>query len=154
MRSQRSRGERALSLSLPPSWKGWRRLGLMLSLLSLLGQFGAHLHLAVTRHVTCAEHGEAVELGPSQPGGKTSQLAPAGAHQDSLKRLPEGDVAHGHEHCLLASYCRERAATRSQSPSLEPLRAAPGSSLASGQVIVPVVIEILALAPKNSPPQG
>src|SRR5262245_46745026 len=76
-----------------PSLRG--RLRVLASLwlaVAIAAPLASSAHLALVRHVTCAEHGELVEIGA--PDGAQAKHAP----ETRLGALADAD-SHGHDHC-------------------------------------------------------
>ena len=113
------------------------------ALAAMASQVGGYVHLAFTTHVTCAEHGELIEA----PGLSAASERPSAPDY----RADAGAAAHGHDHCLLAPQRRDRAddafagtaITRAQLAFVERAVDAVGP---------PHPIQLILLAPKNSPP--
>ncbi len=109
-------------------------------------QFGTYAHLAFTAHITCAEHGELIEVG----GGRRSVMADERRTESTLGD-PSGEATRGHEHCAAVPQRRAHAteaffravAVTAQLPFV-------------ARVVVdngpPAPIDLIFLAPKNSPP--
>jgi hypothetical protein len=123
-----------------------RVVAVALAVAAMVGQVGSYAHLAATRHVTCAEHGELVEA------GSPSAVTPANRDQaESRYAAAEGGEAHGHEHCAITPHRRDRA-------THEHVRTAivGGQSSFVARVVAdrgpPRAIDLIRLAPKNSPP--
>jgi hypothetical protein len=127
---------------------GCRLLGSVVALTAMLGQVGSYAHLALTAHVTCAEHGELVEA--DQPGIAAATGAPhREAHADVLPDSNGG--AHGHDHCLLTPHRRDRATKT----SLRTVVATAQLPFVTRHIEAngpPPAIRLILLAPKNSPP--
>jgi hypothetical protein len=119
-----------------------------LALLALIAQLGSVAHLAVVNHVACAEHGEMVEVSPDVDALRSrtaTDTATQGIRADHVK-------AHGHDHCLIAAFRRERARAGTTVSICIPV-----SQERTGQAALvprepPPAIALLDLAPKNSPP--
>jgi hypothetical protein len=115
------------------------------ALLAMLAQVGSYVHLASGDHVTCAEHGELVEV----------------AHAASPKGPPErksgstfvaaSSETHGHEHCLVAPHRRDHVA---QSLARSGITSAHAPVIAQRlqALAPPAPIRLILLAPKSSPP--
>jgi hypothetical protein len=114
-----------------------------LALAAMAGQIGSYAHLAFTRHITCAEHGELVEAAAA--GGTVDE------HRET--RVADGGLsgAHGHDHCAIAPQRRDRTHLSSPAPHASTL---PELVVARALVVVnpPSPFDLLLLAPKNSPP--
>jgi hypothetical protein len=125
-------------------------LAVALVAVGLFGQLAAYAHLAFTRHVTCADHGELVD---------------AGAEPESLQRDPQAtattaetvvgaqaSAAHGHDHCLLAPVRRDRGALTLPAAELLAVLARTDDLVAPRAIVPAPAIALLRLAPKSSPP--
>jgi uncharacterized Zn-binding protein involved in type VI secretion len=120
----------------------------MLAVVALVGQLASFAHLVLVRHVTCAEHGELVEIGRdhSTPAVRSHRLAVATVGDASATET------HGHEHCLLAPMRRDRlvagapvafdVARLDAHRTIDPER----------DVAVFQSVAVIVFAPKNSPP--
>lgn len=120
----------------------------MLTVVALAGQVSSFAHLALVRHVTCAEHGDLIEVGRERAIVATAAPRQAPA---AFSAAAKSD-AHGHEHCLIAPMRRDRLAGGTP--------ASFDSAHIDGYGTIGVVgdhegappIAIIVLAPKNSPP--
>lgn len=83
----------------------------------LLGHIGEAIHYSLVRHARCAEHAEIVHADGPVGGEKRK----AGSRVDPV---PSGDEAHGHDHCQLAVFDRQRDAV--EPPAWTVLGFAPG----------------------------
>ncbi len=96
-------------------------------------------------HVTCPEHGELIHLpGPARAGHPPHALG-------FERHVPAPEQSHGHEHCLAASFARQRTTL----PSVA--RPAPSADLGALALLgrarlAAAPLSILRLAPKSSPP--
>jgi hypothetical protein len=124
---------------------GCRLLGGAVALAAMLSQVAGFAHLAFTRHVTCAEHGDLIEAGEAP--------AASAAQDQAHSRLAiNGDGAtHGHDHCLLAPQRRDRT-TQSFTRTLVATAELPFMARFVDAVGPPPTIQLILLAPKNSPP--
>jgi hypothetical protein len=113
----------------------------------MAGQVAGYAHLAFAAHVRCAEHGELVEAGPSLAASATVTRA-AKAHT-SIAAGAEAD--HGHDHCAAAPHRRDRA-VHSFVRTFVAGAALPFLARVTTQVGPPRAIQLILLAPKNSPP--
>jgi hypothetical protein len=117
----------------------------------LLCQATAWVHAAATPHVTCAEHGESVHLGPSFH----SKAGGAAPRSDRDHRAVTGavaeSVAHGHEHCGLAAH-RSTSVSAPPAGSVHTQTEPASPILPSSPERAPV--RTLSLAPKTSPPHA
>jgi hypothetical protein len=118
-----------------------------LATLALVGQLASFAHLVLVRHVTCAEHGELIEVGHERA------LAVATAHADSpgIATAATGQ-AHGHDHCLLAPMRRDRVALGAPHALDCAHVDAFGTIGRVGARLIPPPIAVILLAPKSSPP--
>ena len=121
----------------------WMRYGASLvAFLVFVSQLGSVAHLAFVQHVECADHGEMVEVS-GQGIDHVDQAA--AVHQDATQ-------THGHDHCTIATFRRDRSQTRTMPVTTAPLSKTDlGSSLVRA-IAPPPSICILDLAPKISPP--
>jgi len=122
------------------------RYGLsVFAFLAVASQLGSVAHLALVRHVECADHGEMVEVSAS--------AAPSSDHEDLTAAFhEEAAPTHGHDHCSVVTLRRERTQI-----SASPAVAEPQPRTDLGRTLVraiapPPSIAILSFAPKNSPP--
>lgn len=111
-----------------------------------LGSISGLLHLALTRHEVCAEHGDLVHA------THVHRVGPPVAASGPAVALPATPVPHGHDHCGIAGHLRQRGLAAAE-PEL-----APADGPAGWEPVAPVSVEHrpivpLRLAPKNSPPQ-
>jgi hypothetical protein len=120
----------------------------ILATVALAGQVTSFVHLVLVRHVTCAEHGELVEVGKEHAIAKSArQAAPA-----NVVTSESPADAHGHDHCLLAPMRRDRIAAGSPG-SFDSLHVDAYGTIgvvAADEVAPPIAV--ILLAPKNSPP--
>jgi hypothetical protein len=112
-----------------------------------LGSFSELIHLALTRHQVCAEHGHLVHAAHDHLAGRPAPPRVPGT-QDLLPATP---ASAGHDHCGIAGHLRQRGLV---SPGPAPVLAA---RPAEGAPATPVAgehrpIAPLRLAPKGSPP--
>ena len=121
-----------------------RCLAASLAVVTLAAQLLSIAHMATVTHVTCAEHGESVELSSAPTGDEHH-------HAGSCLRQDAADSAH-HDHCFIASFRRERSTVTSHpaTPGGSGTEALQSSLVVSTTVRAP--IPIILLAPKNSPP--
>ena len=122
-----------------------RIVTLGLALAAMLLQIGSYAHLAARRHVTCAEHGELVEAGQAPSAAATADRA------ESRHVVVAGAATHSHEHCALAPQRRDRATHEIVRTSVTA-----GAHAYVARVLTDVgprrAIDLILLAPKNSPP--
>lgn len=118
-----------------------------------MAQIMAFAHVALVHHRTCLEHGEPIHAGadPTAATAMTRTVAPDAA---LVAAPPSDDEGHAHEHCLSMAHGRASLVLSPPTASalLEP-RAATASWAQWGDQ-APVSLDLLALAPKGSPPQG
>ncbi len=114
------------------------RVALLLAMLAwMLGSVGAFAHVLKVRHAVCADHGQLIELGESQP--------------DGLARGPEllAPSSDEHDHgCALIVH----AACEGDPLGAEIVALAPTLSPEEAPPWVPPTMAPLANAPKTSPP--
>ena len=130
-----------------------RRGALLLAALAVATQLSGYVHLALVEHTRCAEHGELVESGGHGPVALVATSHEAGrtpdAHLAASETAPHG---HGHEHCLLSPFRRERT------PFTSSLSTAPVAEDAARDHAFTAfpprthAVPVFRLAPKNSPP--
>jgi hypothetical protein len=119
-----------------------------LATLALVGQLASFAHLVLVRHVTCAEHGELIEVGREHAVAVVTPHA-AGA---GIASAATGET-HGHDHCLLAPMRRDRVALGAPN-ALDCEHVDAYGTI--GRVVarqVPPPIAVILLAPKSSPPR-
>jgi hypothetical protein len=120
----------------------------VLATVALAGQVTSFAHLVLVRHVTCAEHGELVEVGRVRATAK-----PTEHHRPTNAVSAEStDIAHGHDHCVIAPMRRDRIASRPPA-ALDSIHIdAYGTigAIAADDIAPPIAV--ISLAPKNSPP--
>lgn len=115
--------------------------------LALVAQIGGVAHLALVQHVTCAEHGETLDVAQSH----AAQVADARPITEN--RLgAAAESGHGHDHCPLAAFRRQRALSGSHARILPPATADPRPFVLGAYVAPAPAIALLAFAPKSSPP--
>ena len=123
----------------------------MLACLLVAGQLSTATHLLLVRHAVCPLDGELIH-----PDGAEKHHDPqAHARNEHTPRIaateaPDGH--HGHEHCVLASDRRNRAALHGP---IVGLRAPPKvilATLACGSAESAASFARYRLAPKQSPP--
>jgi hypothetical protein len=111
---------------------------------TLVGQLSSYLHLLAVRHVTCAEHGELVEVSSSSDGS---------THGHAGACIRQGAEAESHhDHCVIASFRRERSTTGSERSGLVLPQDHERRILERSVVGLHSPIDLILLAPKNSPP--
>jgi hypothetical protein len=113
----------------------------------LCAQLGGALHFAVVQHVSCAEHGELVEIGADAD----ARAARVATHETVRA---DDTTIHGHDHCAVSAIRREPI------HSVAPLALAarlPNAAITDASIArhePPRAIAILDLAPKSSPPRA
>ena len=113
----------------------------------VVGQLASIAHLVLVRHVTCAEHGELIELGHD----RVTNAMSASRRTTTVANSSSAET-HGHEHCLVASTRRERISLRLQ-PIADSLRVDAYGTVGLGRdVDIAPPIALILIAPKNSPP--
>jgi hypothetical protein len=124
-----------------------RSLAAALAAVALVGQLASFAHLALVRHVTCAEHGELIEV------GRERALTAAAPHAaGAIVASTATSEAHGHDHCLLAPMRRDglaRVAPRALDCAHVDAYGTIGRAVDRQ---VPPPIAVIRLAPKSSPP--
>jgi hypothetical protein len=134
----------------------FRNSGLALALASatLIAQISSIAHMALVRHAICPEHGELIhpdDLSGSAAAPKTlaKTTNPADLAIQATTQFP---AVHGHDHCLLASYRRQRIAMAAGTAAVaRPFPAAVGNRRMA-DAPRPALVALYRLAPKNSPP--
>lgn len=120
-----------------------------LVVVALAAQLGGVAHLVAVRHVTCAEHGELIEV-------RSERAVLAGvtrAARDAVAAEAAGET-HGHDHCLLAAMRRNRTLAGG------PVVSGCARVDAFGTIGRPInrdltpPIALLRNAPKSSPPRA
>jgi len=125
-----------------------RMVASILATVALVGQLTSFAHLVLVRHVTCAEHGELVELGHERT---TAKSARQGQPSAVVSAVSDSD-GHGHDHCLIAPMRRDRVAAGTPASFDSAHIDAYGTiGVVVADEIAPPIALIL-LAPKNSPP--
>jgi hypothetical protein len=121
-----------------------------LAIFALAGQVASFAHLVLVRHVTCAEHGEMIEVGHGHAAVATAP------HRRAVTAVSEaaGAEAHGHEHCLLTPMRRDRLAAGAPVAFDSVHIDAYGTIGVVGTDEVAPPIALIVLAPKNSPPRA
>lgn len=122
-----------------------RVLAALFAFATLASQLSSLVHVANTQHVTCAEHGESIELSGVTDG--------EGHHHVGSCLRESSDASPHHDHCVVASVRRERTTCTSY-----PAQDVSGALRPGAVPLVPATardartIAIISLAPKNSPP--
>ena len=126
-----------------------RLLATALAFVAIVGQLSSFAHLGLVRHVTCAEHGELIEVGHNQP---RAAMAPAAEQATAVLTASSSSDTHGHDHCLLAPMRRDRAMLGTPTVLDSTHVGAYGTIGRFPVSEVPPAIAVILLAPKNSPP--
>ncbi|MDB4966915.1 MAG: hypothetical protein JWN44_2604 [Myxococcales bacterium] len=131
-----------------PGHRATRGIAALLAVVAVAGQISSFAHLVLVRHVTCAEHGDLVEVGHERTlvAASSRRQAPTAIATATL------DEIHRHEHCLIAPMRRDRLAAGTAASRDSAHIDAYGTIgvVVDGGVVPPIAIIILA--PKNSPP--
>lgn len=126
-----------------------RGLAALLAVVALAGQLASFAHLVLVRHVTCAEHGEMIEIGSAATSVAVTtprEAAPA------MRAATSPAAAHDHEHCLISPMRRDRlAATASVWQEAARVDADDAIGVTHDRAVPPPIAAII-LAPKSSPP--
>jgi hypothetical protein len=112
----------------------------------LLAQLVGFAHLAYVSHVTCAEHGELIEVRSSSGGMAAIAGAPA------VRQSAAAEEGHGHDHCIIALARRDRAFTESSALPFGAVPLQAPLALPLVERIEPPAVAVILIAPKNSPP--
>ena len=137
-----------------------RVVAVLLAALTLAAPLTGYLHLALVEHTRCAEHGELIEgARAARPdhAALASPAPPALVFVDRSSRVEDGAVpaehGHGHEHCLLSPFRRERASCGA-ALAVAPVHDVAADEHASAVASAPRTgaIALYRIAPKNSPP--
>ena len=120
----------------------------LVAALSLVAQLGSVAHLAVVQHVTCLEHGETIDV--ARQSGTPALADAKPVREDRIAATSE--PGHGHDHCPLAAFRRQRALSQSEARILPPATADPRPFVLAAHVTPAPAIALLSLAPKSSPP--
>lgn len=112
--------------------------------LFVVGQLFALKHEADTRHVTCAEHGELLEV------ANVGAVHDDGCGQEHLVAVDGGGAA-SHQDCAIARLLRTGTHT-SEAPVLHLTPAVIASVEQSAPIASVRVVEVILTAPKTSPP--
>jgi hypothetical protein len=128
------------------SWPGARCVLLTLSLVCLTGPAASLVHWLVVPHRTCAEHGELVH-------GDAPPVDPARAPGEIVELRAAPTSAHdGHDHCSVSLLPRETASPVGPADEIARARPARAATLPADADAAPQPVELVLLAPKNSPP--
>jgi hypothetical protein len=116
-----------------------------------LAQILAFAHLATVGHRTCLEHGEAIHAGARPPGAvRVDASVRRVAANSSSSDLEE----HQHEHCLFAAHGRSKLVLPVPA-TMGLIDVGPvGARAVATTPLVFAGVDVLALAPKGSPPVG
>jgi hypothetical protein len=120
-----------------------RPLATLLAVMALTAQLGSFAHLSAVQHVTCAEHGELIEVRGEHPLLTRDERVVTAAGE-----------AHGHDHCLLAPLRRDRAALDTPIIAAGAHPGAFDTLGRDGDATPARPIALLFVAPKNSPPRA
>jgi len=111
-----------------------------------LAQLLVFAHINLVAHRTCALHGEAVHAGtvavPAEAEGVLARVSPTA----------DSTAGHEHEHCLCMSLGRERLLLSSRPSDGSPSRMSESRRAISRPEWSALPVELLAFAPKGSPP--
>lgn len=120
----------------------------LFAILALFAQLGSLAHLALVKHVTCAEHGEMIDVADQ---AATSAVGADGRVAE--RRIGSTQAwAHGHDHCPLAAFRRQRSVARVQARPLSLPMAEPRGFALPAHLTPTPAIALLDVAPKSSPP--
>ena len=120
----------------------------LIAALSLVAQLGSVAHLAVVQHVTCLEHGEQIDVARESGAQAIADAKPVTEQRVAAASEP----GHGHDHCPVAAFRRQRAFTETHARVLPPATADPRVFVLAAHVTPAPAIALLSLAPKSSPP--
>ena len=127
-------------------------------LLCLVTPISGFVHMALVRHVWCAEHGELMHVGEHVRNARTVHAGRAVApftNQEAIEAAP-GDSArsHDHPHCALLSILQSIAVFKGVAEKLAVVHTVRFDAPQLWSFEQPVVaFPIYLLAPKHSPPQ-
>lgn len=120
----------------------------LFAMLALFAQLGSLAHLALVKHVTCAEHGELIDVAdPAATSIVSTDSRPAERRIGSAQ-----SSAHGHDHCPLAAFRRQRNFARVQARPLSLPTSEPRGFALEAHLTPAPAIALLDVAPKSSPP--
>lgn len=138
-------------LLIPRKGRAARLFAVALIVAMGVAQFLASWHEATVRHVRCAEHGEAIDVGAfSHPGSAPARHRATGTGMEGA----DSTETPSHDHCAIVFACRASARARLLRQTIR---------LLPPPVVVRPAIEpasrpgrafVLASAPKTSPPAG
>jgi len=116
-----------------------------------VAQYSASWHEASVRHVRCAEHGEAIDVGAfADPGTSPARHRAAGTGIESA----DSTETPSHHHCAIVLACRASARAQLVRTAM-PLLPPPVVVRPVGEPVSrPGCVFVLASAPKTSPPVG
>ena len=115
----------------------------------LAGQVSSYLHMALVRHVQCAEHGELIHSGRATPALATpASPAPIPLVASSTN----ADLDHSHEHCAATPNRRQAAIEITHGPLLAERPPQIGRAPIVARDLLIFGEPRYRLAPKNSPP--
>jgi hypothetical protein len=122
-----------------------RAVSAALVVVALAAQLASFAHLVLVRHVTCAEHGEMIEVGhDDEAAATTTRTDVTGLAASSLD-------SHGHDHCLLVPMRRDRAGI-GLTRSFDSVHVDAYGTIGVRHESISPAIAVLRIAPKNSPP--
>jgi len=126
-------------------------LAVVLASVTLAAQISSVAHMALVRHAICPEHGELIH--PDELGGSAgAPRALAKPDATAIQSAPQLPTVHGHDHCLLASYRRQRIIPAAGTVALVAPTPMVGDSCLVADAPRPALVALYRLAPKNSPP--
>src|SRR5438067_1246837 len=80
-----------------------RATALALAIVLAGSQFASFAHFVFVQHVTCADHGELVEVGQQRKSALDRDQ-----RSSTVSQATTEGAGHGHEHCLMTPHRRER----------------------------------------------
>ncbi len=114
---------------------------------AIAGHLGAAFHTSHTRHLVCPEHGELVDIPLS--GSVPGLDGPRGNRWQAPR---SAEVAHGHEHCLLASFGRSPNSGVAAPAFVASRKLVAIGQLAPDDLSPSNSVPLYRVAPKSSPP--
>lgn len=139
---------RPASRACPPRWL--RGIAVLLATFGILSQLLGAAHLLLVSHDFCPEHGELLHGHHAVIEGRVF-LARQGSRGPEV--LPDAGEDDEHEHCFLVSEGRRLQALapqRSLVPASASMEGPAGEAF--GRACPQLVVPLLLLAPKSSPP--
>ncbi len=125
---------------------------MLIASLVVLGHVSGSAHLLFSRHAICPEHGEIIHL-DEEISSATPVAAVAKSSAASLASSADVRSAeYSHDHCLVASYRRERVTLSSPPTSLWIASLSVRGVYLLQDVPRSPLVALFRLAPKNSPP--